>query len=135
MPPRETARGDAPCSARVRSPARGAGPPYAAWAPRTPPPHGGPDPECRSWRLDCPLACGGKCITLGSVLFVWDPEKAVSNERKHHVTFDEAVTVFADPLALVLMPTIRSARSSSGCRSTARRFWWCSSKWMTTAPE
>lgn len=35
------------------------------------------------------------------VLFVWDPRKAAGNARKHHVTFDEAVTVFADPLALI----------------------------------
>jgi len=33
--------------------------------------------------------------------FSWDPRKAASNVRKHGVTFEEAVTVFADPLALV----------------------------------
>ena len=32
--------------------------------------------------------------------FVWDPEKAVANERKHGVTFQEAGTVFGDPLAI-----------------------------------
>jgi uncharacterized DUF497 family protein len=31
--------------------------------------------------------------------FEWDPEKAVGNIRKHGVSFDEAVTVFKDPLA------------------------------------
>ena len=36
-------------------------------------------------------------------IFEWDPEKAESNTRKYGVTFDEASTVFADPLAL-LMP-------------------------------
>ncbi len=36
-------------------------------------------------------------------LFESDPKKAESNARKHGVTFDEAVTAFADPLAL-LMP-------------------------------
>lgn len=36
------------------------------------------------------------------MLFVWDPRKAASNARKHRVTFDEAVTVFADPLAFIL---------------------------------
>lgn len=36
-------------------------------------------------------------------LFVWDPVKAVANIVDHDVTFDEASTVFADPLAL-LMP-------------------------------
>lgn len=31
--------------------------------------------------------------------FEWDPAKAASNLRKHGVSFDEAATVFADPLA------------------------------------
>jgi hypothetical protein len=30
--------------------------------------------------------------------FEWDPEKARRNYKKHGVTFDEAVTVFYDPL-------------------------------------
>jgi uncharacterized DUF497 family protein len=36
-------------------------------------------------------------------IFEWDREKAVLNLRKHSVGFDEASTVFGDPLAL-LMP-------------------------------
>jgi uncharacterized protein len=32
--------------------------------------------------------------------FEWDDTKAESNERKHGVSFVEALTVFADPLAL-----------------------------------
>ena len=32
--------------------------------------------------------------------FEWDPKKAGSNERKHGVTFQEAATVFGDPLAI-----------------------------------
>ena len=32
--------------------------------------------------------------------FEWDDTKAESNERKHGVSFAEAVTVFADPLSL-----------------------------------
>ena len=36
-------------------------------------------------------------------VFEWDPKKAQSNARKHGVMFDEASTVFGDPLAL-LMP-------------------------------
>jgi uncharacterized protein len=32
--------------------------------------------------------------------FEWDDTKAESNERKHGVSFGEAVTVFADPLSL-----------------------------------
>jgi uncharacterized DUF497 family protein len=31
--------------------------------------------------------------------FEWDPAKAAENEQKHDVTFDEARTVFTDPLA------------------------------------
>jgi len=31
--------------------------------------------------------------------FEWDPGKATSNLKKHRVSFDEAVTVFYDPLA------------------------------------
>jgi hypothetical protein len=30
--------------------------------------------------------------------FQWDPKKAVGNLRKHGVSFEEAVTVFKDPL-------------------------------------
>ncbi len=31
--------------------------------------------------------------------FEWDSKKAASNVKKHGVSFDEAVTVFYDPLA------------------------------------
>jgi uncharacterized protein len=31
--------------------------------------------------------------------FEWDPNKAESNLQKHGISFDEAVTVFKDPLA------------------------------------
>jgi uncharacterized protein len=34
------------------------------------------------------------------VQFTWDPKKAASNLKRHGVSFAEAVTVFADPLAL-----------------------------------
>lgn len=34
--------------------------------------------------------------------FQWDPEKAVSNVKKHGVSFEEAVSVFADPLAVTI---------------------------------
>jgi uncharacterized DUF497 family protein len=33
--------------------------------------------------------------------FEWDDIKAASNFKKHGVTFDEAVTVFSDPLACI----------------------------------
>ncbi|MBD1825454.1 BrnT family toxin [Cyanobacteria bacterium FACHB-DQ100] len=42
--------------------------------------------------------------------FQWDRHKASSNEQKHEVTFEEAVTVFADPLAI----TIDDPRHSIG---------------------
>jgi len=31
--------------------------------------------------------------------FEWDPEKAKRNSRKHSVSFEEAATVFYDPLS------------------------------------
>ena len=31
--------------------------------------------------------------------FEWDADKALANERKHGVSFEEASSVFADPLA------------------------------------
>ena len=32
--------------------------------------------------------------------FDWDPKKAELNRRKHGVSFDEAATVFLDPMAV-----------------------------------
>jgi uncharacterized DUF497 family protein len=32
--------------------------------------------------------------------FEWDPKKASQNRQKHGVTFQEAATVFGDPLAI-----------------------------------
>jgi len=40
--------------------------------------------------------------------FEWDPAKAESNLRKHDVNFDEAVTVFKDPLAFIFDDTAHS---------------------------
>ena len=37
--------------------------------------------------------------------FEWDVGKAASNLRKHGISFDEAVTVFADHLALTFADT------------------------------
>jgi uncharacterized protein len=34
------------------------------------------------------------------VRFEWDPKKAAKNLKKHGVTFQEAATVFGDPLAV-----------------------------------
>jgi uncharacterized protein len=35
--------------------------------------------------------------------FEWDPKKADENTRKHRVAFEEAATVFGDPLALTFL--------------------------------
>jgi uncharacterized DUF497 family protein len=40
--------------------------------------------------------------------FEWDRDKAASNRRRHGISFDEAVTVFYDPLAA----TFRDAEHS-----------------------
>jgi uncharacterized protein len=34
--------------------------------------------------------------------FQWAPQKAVSNAKKHGIAFEEAVTVFSDPLAVTI---------------------------------
>lgn len=36
-----------------------------------------------------------------SLEFEWDEDKAAANEKKHRVTFEEAATVFSDPLAAI----------------------------------
>jgi len=41
------------------------------------------------------------CLTLMITRFTWDPTKAASNPRKHGVSFEEALTVFGDPLARI----------------------------------
>jgi uncharacterized DUF497 family protein len=38
-------------------------------------------------------------VVYNGVFFVWDSEKASANEKKHHISFDRAVSVFSDPLA------------------------------------
>ena len=39
---------------------------------------------------------------LNGDLFVWDLDKAETNWRKHGVRFEEAATVFADPLFILV---------------------------------
>lgn len=36
------------------------------------------------------------------LLFGWDNRKAQSNNRKHGITFEEASTVFGDPLSITI---------------------------------
>lgn len=43
--------------------------------------------------------------------FEWDAQKAKSNERNHGVSFSEAVTVFADPLALLISDAVHEERT------------------------
>ena len=39
---------------------------------------------------------------MDDIRFEWDPAKARENRRKHGVSFDEAITVFADERAILL---------------------------------
>lgn len=40
--------------------------------------------------------------------FEWDPLKAISNERKHDVGFQEALSAFQDPLSLSIHDPVHS---------------------------
>ena len=46
--------------------------------------------------------------------FAWDPEKAAANRGKHGVTFEQAATVFRDPLALSLYDEEHSELRNAG---------------------
>src|SRR2546422_7966785 len=49
------------------------------------------------------LSLGDKlcCTVVGvGIQFSWDPAKAQANFRKHGVSFEEAMTVFSDPLSI-----------------------------------
>ena len=39
---------------------------------------------------------------MGEIRFTWDPAKALENQRKHGIGFDEARTVFSDEGALLI---------------------------------
>ena len=41
--------------------------------------------------------------------FEWDPNKAARNVEKHHVSFDEAATVFDDPMFITVIDEEHSA--------------------------
>jgi len=45
------------------------------------------------------------------VRFTWDPRKAAANLHKHGVSFEEAASVFADPLALAVEDTVDPERA------------------------
>lgn len=60
----------------------------------------------------------------GRLTFEWDDAKAKRNRAKHHVTFEEAATVFLDPLARIYDDPDHSAdepRLLLVGRSVARR--------------
>ena len=40
--------------------------------------------------------------------FEWNNQKALSNEQKHGISFDEASTVFGDPLSLTIHDPLHS---------------------------
>jgi uncharacterized DUF497 family protein len=42
------------------------------------------------------------------IQFEWDNKKATSNLNKHKVSFEEAITVFGDPLAVIFDDEIHS---------------------------
>jgi uncharacterized protein len=44
-----------------------------------------------------------------SLEFEWDEDKAASNQKKHQIAFEEAATVFADPLAAIFDDEVHSA--------------------------
>ncbi len=44
--------------------------------------------------------------------FEWHPEKAAANVTKHKVSFDEASTVFADPLAKIFLDSDHSSEET-----------------------
>lgn len=43
------------------------------------------------------------------LLFTWDSDKAAENVRKHDISFEEAVTVFADPLSVTVEDSLHGA--------------------------
>ena len=45
-----------------------------------------------------PIAHWGCCVLTARSQFEWDTDKAAKNLRKHQVSFDEAATVFDDPV-------------------------------------
>jgi len=51
------------------------------------------------------------CYTCFPVRFTWDPQKAASNLKKHGVSFVEAASVFADPLAAMVEDALDPERA------------------------
>ena len=53
--------------------------------------------------------------------FEWDESKALMTEQKHGVSFDEAVTVFEDPLSLTIVDEAHSEEEERFVDSGASR--------------
>jgi uncharacterized DUF497 family protein len=51
------------------------------------------------------------------VIFEWDAGEAVANRKKHRVTFENATTVFFDPLAITLTTPITMRKKTGRSRS------------------
>jgi uncharacterized DUF497 family protein len=47
-----------------------------------------------------------------ALTFEWDRRKARQNLKKHGVSFDEAATVFGDPLSSVIADSLHSAEEN-----------------------
>ena len=62
------------------------------------------------------------------ILFEWDGEKARRNREKHGVDFDEAATIFGDPLSVTISDPEHSSpgdeRFVTTGRSCAGRILW-----------
>jgi uncharacterized DUF497 family protein len=49
-----------------------------------------------------------------ALLFEWDEEKSQSNLRKHGISFEEASTIFGDPLSVTIDDPQHSVREPRG---------------------
>lgn len=45
-------------------------------------------------------------------LFEWNPEKAEANIKKHNVSFEEATSIFTDPLSLTVPDPLHSVEEN-----------------------
>src|ERR1017187_1776184 len=54
----------------------------------------------RSSPVSCPGTRESGGLKLAGVTFEWDPRKAAANFKKHGVAFEDASSVFFDPLAM-----------------------------------
>jgi hypothetical protein len=52
-------------------------------------------------QVDPVVSASEETVEIDGFIFIWSRAKAASNRRKHGVTFEEAATVFIDPLAKV----------------------------------